>query len=128
MHRILVKSNRKSAVAGTIYPGLNPIKIHEKFVTENVALGRVSYEHIGAPLPFTIPPVPHSNQSAWAGARDILKAAVTSPTVPLPLRIHPNSHLLDVKTITLHLYTSFCCQVCKYLKTKIFHEIEARMT
>jgi len=53
---------------------------------------------------------------------------VTSPHIPLPLRIHPNSYLLDVKTITLHLYTSFGCQVCKYVKTKIFHETEVRMT
>jgi hypothetical protein len=97
-------------------------------VTENEALGRVSYEYFGVPLPFTIPPVPHSNHSALAGARDVLRAAVTSPTVPLPLRIHPNSHLLDVKTITLHLYTSFGFHVCKDVKTKIFHEIEVRMT
>jgi hypothetical protein len=84
MHRILVKSNRKSAVAGTIYPGLNPRKIHEKFVMENVALGRVSYEYFGVPLPFTIPPVPHSNQSAWAGARDVLKAAERHQQYPFP--------------------------------------------
>jgi hypothetical protein len=95
-------------------------------VTENVALGRVSYEHFGVPLPFTIPPVPHSNQSARAGARDILNAAVTSPTVPLPSAT-TRTHLLDVKTITLHLHTSFGCQLCKYVNAKIFHEIEVRM-
>jgi len=66
-------------------------------VTENVALGRVSYEHFGVPMPFKTP-ISHSNQSTWAGARDILKAAVTSPPITLPLRIHPNSYLLDVKT------------------------------
>jgi hypothetical protein len=68
-----------------------------------VALGRVSYEHFSVPLLFQIPPIPHSNQSTWAGTRDLLKAAVTSPTVPLPLLIHPNSYLLDVKT-PLHFF------------------------
>jgi hypothetical protein len=99
-------------------------------VTEIVALGRVSYEHFGVPLPFKIPPVPRRIQSTWAGTRDILQAAVRAnvTTNTLPLRIRPNSYLLDVKTITLHLYTSLSCQVCKYIKTNIFHETEVRMT
>jgi len=67
-------------------------------VTESVALGRVSYKHFGVPLPFKIPPIPHCNQSTWAGTRDIMKVAVTSPPVPLALLIHPNSYLLDVQT------------------------------
>jgi len=88
-------------------------------VTENVALGRVSYEHFGVSLPFKIP-ISHSNQSTRAGARDILKAAGTSRPITLPLRIHPNSYLLDVRT-PLHFFW------LPGVKTKIFHEIEVRM-